>query len=150
RLCIDWGVDGLGMHAPDLAVFEGVPEIWSRQNEVLRVAEVGARPGLVIEVTWDITRDIDLDDKVLHYHRAGVPFYAIVDTRPGEAHPRVRLIGYRWSPDGYVRVAPDPSGRLWLEAVRLWLAGEGNALVCYDQRGRRVPTYQELLKTFQA
>src|SRR5262249_47146624 len=103
-----------------------------------------------IEVTWDITRDIDLDDKVLHYHRAGVPFYAIVDTRPGEAHPRVRLIGYRWSPDGYVRVAPDPSGRLWLEAVRLWLAGEGNALVCYDQRGRRVPTYQELLKTFQA
>ena len=105
---------------------------------------MGARPVLVVEITSPSTRSYDLDDKVVEYHKAGVPFYAIVDYRPELAERQVYLIGYRATPEGYLRVAVNEQGRLWLEPVRLWLAAEGDRAVCYDERGERVRDVVEL------
>ena len=48
------------------------------------MAEAKARPALVIEVTSPSTRYHDLNTKVFLYHRAGVPFEAVVFPRNAE------------------------------------------------------------------
>jgi hypothetical protein len=145
----DWGVRGVIPHGPDFVVFEGMVGEWPPTRGTFMVAEVGARPLLVIEVTSPSTRETDLDDKVVEYHKAGVPFYAIVDSRPGEEPRCVRLLGYRATPEGYVRVFPDERGWLWLEPVRLWLAGGGEKLVCYDEHGSRILEHVEAVQAIQ-
>jgi hypothetical protein len=139
----DWGVRGVTPHGPDFVVFEGMVGEWSPIRGTFMAAEVGARPVLVIEVTSPSTRDTDLDDKVVEYYKAGVPFYAIVDSRPGEEPRCVRLLGYRATPEGYVRVPLDERGWLWLDPVRIWLAGGGEKVVCYDEQGNRILEHVE-------
>jgi hypothetical protein len=146
---IDWQVPGVKPHGPDVVAFEGVTGEWDRVRGTFLVRDLGARPLLVIEVTSPSTRDYDLDDKVLHYWRAGVPFYAIVDSRPHEGPREIHLIGYRATPDGYLRVELDERGWLWLEAVQLWLAVEGDRVVCYDEQGNRLLDYSELAQVAQ-
>ena len=123
---IDWQVEGIKPHGPDLVVFVDVRKPWKRDVGTFRVKDVGARPVLVIEVTSPNTRSGDIDQKVLEYYQAGVPFYAIVDYYPELEERQVHIIGYRATPEGYARVPLDEKGRLWLEPVRLWLGGEGD------------------------
>ncbi len=140
----DWGVEGLKAHGPDLVVFRGLKEPWDVQRGTFMVAETGARPVLVIEVTSPSTRAHDLDAKVIQYHKAGVPLYAIVDTCEEQGVPQVRLMVHRSIPEGFVRVLPNEKGWVWLEPVGVWLAGEGQRAVCYDAEGNRIPDYAEL------
>jgi colicin import membrane protein len=144
---IDWGVAGVQPLGPDVSVLVGMRGDWDPQVGTLKLAELGARPLVAVEVVSPSTRDIDLDDKVLLYYRAGVPFYAIVDSRPDEKPRRVRVLGYRATPEGYVRVPLNDRGWLWVEPVRLWLAGEEGRAVCYDGQGNRLPDLVEAVKT---
>ena len=146
---VDWGVEAVKAHGPDLAVFADVRQGWKRDAGTFHVRELGARPLLVIEVTSPSTRSTDLDDKVIEYHRAGVPFYAIIDYRPELEQRQVHLLGYRSTAEGYVRVQLNEQGRLWLEAVRLWLAGDGEWAVCFDELGQRIPDSQQLNRDAQ-
>jgi Uma2 family endonuclease len=146
---IDWGVEGVKPHGPDLPVFEGVTGEWDPGQGTFYPAQVGGRVILVIEVTSPSTRNTDLDEKVLEYYRAGVPFYAIFDFRTVEGVRQVRLLGYRATPEGYVRVPLDAQGRLWLEPVRLWLAVEGDRAVCFDEQGNRIPDEVELTQAIR-
>lgn len=143
---IDWGVEGVQPLGPDVSVLVGMPGDWDPRVGTLKLAELGAKPLLAVEVVSPSTRSIDLDDKVLLYYRAGVPFYAIVDSRPEEEPRQVRVLGYRATPDGYVRVPLDRRGWLWLAPVRLWLAGEGGRAVCYGEQGNRIPDFVEAIK----
>jgi len=81
---------------------------------------------------------------VVEYYKAGVPFYAIVDYYPELEQRQVHVLGYRATPDGYVRVDLNDQERLWLDSVRLWLASAGELAVCFDDLGVRVPNVQEL------
>jgi hypothetical protein len=108
---------------------------------------MGATPQFVIEVTSPSTRYNDLDDKVVEYHKAGIPSYVIVDHRDDVKPPVVELLAYRSTPAGYVRAPLSPEGRLWLDAVATWLGVEKDRVVCYDERGNRVPDYVDVLKT---
>ena len=74
---VDFNIPGVKPLCPDDAVFLGVRRriAWSSFN----VAEEGARPVLVAEVTSPETRSNDLGIKVDYYHRAGVPWYVIAD-----------------------------------------------------------------------
>ena len=137
---VDWQTGGVEPHGPDLAVFLGVRD-WDPTDGTFTVADHGARPLLVIEVTSPSTREIDRDEKVVEYHRAGVPFYAIVDRRMGRQGVELRLQGYRTHHDGYQRAPLDERGRLWLEPVGLWLAAEEGRAVCYDDQGNRLEEY---------
>jgi Uma2 family endonuclease len=139
---VDWGVEGLEPLGPDLAVFQGVSS-WDPEQGTFRVAEVGARPLLVIEVTSPSTRDIDLDDKVLEYFQGGVPYYAIVDARHRPEGRQIRFLLYRANGEGYMRVRQRRPGRLWLEPVRLWLAAEAGQVIAFDEHGNRLKTYLE-------
>jgi Uma2 family endonuclease len=144
---IDWGVEGVSPLGPDVIVFRGLQRPWVPGQGTFHVADWGARPVLVLEVTSPATRNLDLDEKVLLYFRAGVPFYAIVDYRTDTDPPCIRIMGYEATANGYVRAPLNADGRLWLPEVRLWLAAEDGRAVCYDEQGNRVSNYTEAKET---
>jgi hypothetical protein len=146
---IDWGIEGLGAHGPDIAVFENVGP-WDPTCGTFYVAQIGARVLLVIEVTSPSTRDLDLNEKVLEYYRAGVPLYAVVDRREAENGQGISIMGYKAVPGGYVRMEVNQLGRLWLEPLQLWLGVEGDHVACFDDRGNRFGAYTEIAMRLEA
>jgi len=144
---VDWQVPGLRPLGPDVVVFRNVHRPWDPERGTFPVADFGARTLLVIEVTSPDTRVNDLGIKVGLYHRAGVPFYAVVDRHQTRGGLDLRLLGYRADPADptqYAHVAPDERGRLWLDQARMWLAAENGRAVCYDEQGNRIPDYPQL------
>jgi Uma2 family endonuclease len=124
-----WGHPELRHHSPDVCVILGVREMreeWASFD----VADQGVRPVLIIEIVSPHTRENDVATKLEQYHRARVPRYVIVD-REQEGGP-VRLLGYEYTPTGYLAMPADAQGRLWLEAVGVWISARGNRVVCYD------------------
>ena len=85
-----------------------------------KLADSGARPVLVVEVTSDDTRGNDLGVKKGFYHRARVEVYVIVDARQLTDEVRqVRLLGFRHTPERYEPIPLDDQGRLWVEPAGL-------------------------------
>jgi len=150
---VDWGVEGVQPLGPDFSVFGNVHGPWDRMRGTFYVAELDAKPLLAVEVTSPTTRNIDLDDKVDLYFRAGVPYYAVVDPRPlPNGEWEIRLMGYRLdarNPESYFRARLDGRGWLWLDTVRIWLAAEGKAAVCYDELGSRLLNHVEAVQAVQ-
>lgn len=145
---MDWGVAEIEPHGPDFAIVEGFPEDWDGQRGTFCLKEFRARVLAVIEVTSPTTRDTDLDEKVGEYYHAGVPFYAIVDRqfRKGKS---LRLLAYRSTPQGYLRLEPDAQGWLALETIGLSLRFEEGRLVCRDAEDRRLLDYREVMEEAQ-
>ena len=91
-------------------------------------------------MTSPATLKIDLGPKVGIYHRAGVPVYVIVKASGRGRKRRLELIGYRHAPGGYQKIEPDERGRIYLEALEVWLGkkrdprGGYERVVCYDGR----------------
>lgn len=144
---VDWGVEGVRAHGPDLVVFEGVNQAWDLRQGTFRVADFPARPVLVIEVTSPSTRTVDMNEKVVEYHRAGVPFYLIVDHEPTDEDSgrlAVGLIAYRSIPEGYVRVADDEKCGVLLPLIGLRVVVEGDRVVAFNPDGSRVPEVPEM------
>jgi colicin import membrane protein len=136
---VAWDVPGLRAHGPDVAVYFGVRE---RKNwSTFDVATEGTRPALIVEVTSPSTVANDLAIKLVHYARAGVPFYVIVDTVGTEGTAGPRLLGYRLVEGRYQPLPLDERGWLWLEPVRVWLGVADGAPVCYDEAGRPLGDY---------
>ena len=102
---------------------------WSSFN----VAEEGARPVLIAEVTSPETRSNDLGIKKDYYHQAKVLWYVIADvTYEAGAERRIELFLYRRTRRGYRREAADDA---WAG-----LARAGGAMVgCHSRRARRFP-----------
>jgi colicin import membrane protein len=143
-----WDVPGLGHHSPDVSVIFGVRERRERWSS-FDVAEQGVRPTLLIELTSPATRNLDLVDKVRDYHRAAVPHYVIVDEeREGEP---LRVLGYRYTPEGYVAVALDGQGRMPLEGLGLLLGVRGSRVVLFDAAsGEEVGDYDSVCRALEA
>jgi Uma2 family endonuclease len=116
---IFWDVAGLKHHSPDLAVIFGVKT--RKEWRSFHVKTEKVRPSLIIEVTSPDTRVNDVETKVGHYAKAGVPHFVIVDAREKGKRRQIALIAYRLGPEGYERQEPDDQGRAWLKPVDLWL-----------------------------
>ena len=146
---IDFGVPGLKPLGPDISAFRNVPADVDPFRGTFRVAKLGAISLFVVEVTSPSTRKIDLNQKVKKYEQAGVPCYVIVDQEPTASGYRLRLLGYRASPAGFVPILLDERGRLWLAEAKIWLAIEDNKLVCYDENNVRLKEYTEEVQARQ-
>jgi colicin import membrane protein len=140
---IDFGVEGMEPLGPDVAVFVDLNGVWDVRKGTFGVAEFGARPLLVIEVTSPDTRRNDLGPKVDLYFEAKVPYYAVVDLGPKNDWSPVVLRGYRAAPGGYSPVQPDEKGRLWLSTLGLWLVPEGEKVFLCTADGERLPEWRE-------
>ncbi|MCE7986207.1 MAG: Uma2 family endonuclease [Caldilinea sp. CFX5] len=144
---IAWDVPNLDAHGPDIALIFGVRE--RKKWGTFDVSVEGTRPALIIEITSPETRRLDLDDKPEEYALAGVLVYIIVDAHKTSRQPNYRLIGYELTPDGYVNLAPDTRGRLWLEPAQLWLGLQGDLIQCYDVHDNRLGDYVEIAKAYK-
>ena len=150
---VDFNIPGVKPLCPDVALFSGVRRrvAWSSFN----VAQEGARPGMVIEVTSPDTRSNDVGIKVDYYFRGRVPWYLIADvTIEDEGERRIELILYRRTGRAYRRVPADDQGRVWLESVGLWLGqtrdeqGGFMRLAFYDPAtGEEVGDYTAISRT---
>ncbi len=144
---VDWNLPGIKPFVPDLVVFLEVRRraLWSTFD----VAEEGARPAMVIEVTSPSTRTNDIGPKVRYYKRAQVPLYVIADVRvENEDERRIEFIVYRRTAAGYRRSNLGGQERVWLEPVGLWLGvtrdrlGGFNRLACFEsETGEEVGDY---------
>jgi Uma2 family endonuclease len=139
---IDWGVQEMAPHRPDLAVIFGIQQ--RKEWSTFYVAEEGTRPTVIIEITSPKTRTLDLDDKVDEYEQMGVPFYVIVDKQVRKRRTHRQLIGWQMTPDGYAPMPLDEGNRLWLEPLKVWLSLEEGRLICYDQEGQKLFGYSEV------
>ncbi len=135
---VDWNLRGVRPLCPDLAVFFGVDHRVDREWFTFNVAAEAAEPALVVEVTSHSTRNNDLGPKAKFYQRARVPFYLIADVTGQDEDRRITLIGRQYAARGYKLVKPDAQGRIYLEALRLWVGvvrdrpGGGERLACYE------------------
>jgi colicin import membrane protein len=128
---VNWNIPGVRPLGPDVAVFFGVKR---RTNwNTFDVRAEHARPALVVEITSKNTRKNDLRIKSQYYHRANVPFYLIADAVGRGAKRRVKLIAHQHTPKGYKLIMPGPKGRIYLEAVRLWVGTTFDSEVGYTR-----------------
>jgi Uma2 family endonuclease len=148
---INWGVEGMKDHCPDIALFVGVHTHFPRG--IFKVADSGGRVALVIEVTSPNTRLLDVagttreKNKHRQYAIVGVPFYVVVDyarQREGEAMP---IFAYRLMPGGgYALLEADDAGRVWLEPARMLLGPLDDWVAWYDEEGRAIEDYTEMVE----
>jgi len=136
---VAWEHPDLAPHGPDIAVIFNVRR--RRNWSTFDVASEGTKPSLIVEVTSPSTRSTDLEDKVEEYAQAGVPLYVIVDIAERIGVVMRRLIGYQLTQAGYVPLAKNERGWLWLEPVGVWLGLRGKNLICYDEAGNLIEDY---------
>ena len=140
-LLFDCGVDlnlpRIKPVCPDIAVFFGVAR--RRRWTIFDVQAEHAQSALIVEVTSNSTRKNDFGKKFKYYHRAGVAMYVIAEESiRKKTGRRLELIGYRYEPGGYERIPLSAGGRLWVEALGVWLGVSknrntgGDRIACFD------------------
>jgi colicin import membrane protein len=134
-------------HCPDIAVIFGIKNRKVNYRSFSVGAE-GVRPRLILELVSPNNRVNDVKSKVRDYHEVEIPMYVIADQK-GWDDPWT-LIGYRWRSDEYEKIPTDIHGRLWLEAVDLWLGVDGIRLVCYERDGKEIGDYTMIAKQLAA
>jgi colicin import membrane protein len=134
---VDFNLPRIKPLCPDLAVFFGIAR--RRGFSMFNVKKERAKCALVVEVTSDSTRKTDFGKKFKYYYRAGVAMYVIVNEfMENKTHRRLELIGYRHAPSGYERIPLSADGRIWLEALGVWLGVSpqsttgGDRVACFD------------------
>ena len=129
---VDLNLPGTKHVCPDIAVFFGVEE--HRDWSIFDVEAEHAEPVLVVEVTSASTRSNDVEKKFDYYYRGGVPIYIIADARiENDAERRLELIGYRHSAKRYEKMPVDSQGRIWLEALGVWLGISQDRTTGFDR-----------------
>src|SRR5260370_23797239 len=139
-----WDHPDLEHHAPDVCAIFGVKE---RRVEwrSFDVGEQGTRPRVIVEIVSPNVRKNDIRDKFAEYHLAEVPIYVIID-RERLGGPW-SLKGYTHTPSGYLPIAADARGRLWLADFKLWLGVDGLRVVCFDVRNDcEIGDYSEITR----
>lgn len=142
---IAWDHPDVKPHGPDIAVILGVRE--RKDWSTFDVAKEGVRPALIVELTSPETASLDRSNKLEEYDLAGVPLYVIVDAVATRREPRLRLLAYVQTPEGYRVLPPDERGWIWLEPVRTWLSVHHGEIVCHDADGRPLGDYRALAET---
>ena len=105
---IYWDDPTLNQHSPDIGVIFGVRNR-DAPRKSFRVAQEQTRPRVIIEIVSPDTRSNDVDNKLVAYHQARVPYYIILD-RAREDDPW-QLRGYRYAPGQYEEMTKDEHGR---------------------------------------
>ena len=140
---LDFGIPGLRAMCADLSLHRGLQREVPRWDCPILLPALGGRVDLVVEVTRSLSRDVDLVDKVPLYHQGGVGYYLMLDHGPEGVRDFVEAILYRWTPERFVRVEPTPTGRIWIDPLAVLLETKGDRFICYDLKGRRIPTMEE-------
>jgi colicin import membrane protein len=146
---VDWGVEGIRNHSPDISVFEDVRNPPDLNRGIFHLADSGGRCVLAIELVSPHTRTNDVDSKLEEYHRVGVPLYILVDQEREDGPRQIRA--YEHQPESYVEVPLDSRGRLFLGPFGLCLGLREGRVVCYDTvSGRELGDYAQVSRDLDA
>ncbi len=143
-LLIKWDID-LGDHSPDICVVFGVTEP-ERDRSEFYVAQEGVRPAVIMEVVSPRYRKADREDKVLHYAKAQVQEYIILDRRKYRGQTLEEVVGYQLvAPSSYKPITPDEAGRILSQVLGLWISlQDGQVVLENAETGERLLTALEL------
>lgn len=145
---VAWDKPSLKPNTPDISV---VFDLKGHQNwTTFSEADEGTRPRLVVEITSPSTRHVDLVEKFGDYEEAEVDTYVIVDKYRRHGMWYYRLLGYRWTAQGYIDVPTNEAGWLWIEPVQAWLAWQDETLVGFNEAGEPLLDYAEIAQQVEA
>lgn len=130
---IEWGIPGLENPAPDISVIKNVTDPEKPRGRFF-VPDEGVKPFFVLEVVSPRYRNEDINRKPEIYRKAGVSEYIIVD--PGLKNDKISytVSGYRVLGNRYVKIAPDPEGRIRSVTTRVLfdVSESGDRLIVID------------------
>ena len=134
---VDWQVEGIEPHGPDLSVFfDSAP--WDPRRGTYPMHDMGARPICAIEVTLPSTRSGDFGAKITEYCAVGIPLYVIIDL-PEENEPLdIRFLAFHPTPNGPEQILLPDESRIWIPEVNLWIAIGGEYVICLDSEGNPI------------
>lgn len=138
---VDLGLLDVKPVGPDLVICRRVRTRgpWSSFS----VPNEGAELALLLEVTSPSTRRVDLEEKPRLYWRAGALCYVIVDQVSMRRGVRqLRLLAYERGTRRFRRMRLR-RGRVWLEAIQVWLGIRDGRVVCWDAAGNELLPYAE-------
>jgi colicin import membrane protein len=148
---VAWDAEGKYGHGPDITV---IFDVWDTDRDwgTFNVVHEKTRPALIIEVTSPTTRSTDLVNKAREYAAERVPQYVVADIEETADGRTLRFLNHELPrrKREYKTGTLDERGRVWLPAVKLWLAAEGVRVFCYDEAGKRLGDYVELAAELQA
>ncbi len=143
---VDWGIDGLGNHSPDISVFS---DLKARQPEPIGIFDFRASGGrclTLIELVSPHTRSTDVEGKTREYHRVKVPLFVMVDQEQKNGPRTLRV--FRYAPAEYIEERPE---RVLLEPLGIWLGLKDNRVICYDAgTGEEVGDYTQVQQAREA
>ncbi|MGB9751797.1 hypothetical protein [Roseiflexus castenholzii] len=58
----------------------------------------------------------------------------------------MRIVGYERAGAAYRAMTPDERGWLWLEPLRVWIGVQESEVYCFDEQGRRMGDYADLVE----
>lgn len=136
---VDLDLPDVATISPDVAV---IPNVRERKNwSVFFCKEEGTKPNLMVEVTSPYRRENDTEKKFDFYFKARIPCYVIIDLANADENGVPPIFGYEWAESGYRPMVPDAQGRLWLDAIRVWIAAKPNGVVCFDENNVEIPDF---------
>ncbi|MGL6076332.1 MAG: Uma2 family endonuclease [Fimbriiglobus sp.] len=142
---IDWQHPDIGVHGPDIAIFDNVPADHDRSARTLYVRDLNLKPLVIVEVTSDATRHVDFEEKYLAYQELGIPHYVIIDIAPPEGVPR-SIQGFRLHRGQYqaLRYAPDVG--IMIPSIDMYINLTDEGVTFTNAAGVRIPTPMELIQ----
>jgi len=143
---VDWGVEGIKNHSPDISVFAGVKVRPPEPCGTFHLLPSKGRCLTAIELVSPHTRSTDVKGKRKEYHQVKVPLFIMIDQKR-EGGPR-ELIVFRYAPEKYTEELPE---RVLIEELGLWLGLKDNRVVCYDvETGELIGDFTAQLEARQA
>jgi colicin import membrane protein len=145
---IDWGVEGVRNHSPDVSVFADLAVPPPAQFGTFHLADSGGRCLFLVELVSPDTRTNDVDRKIVEYHLAGVPMYVLVDQQ--RENGLRQLLVYRDTPAGYELAPLDEQGCYLLAPLGLRVGLRDNRTVCFDaETGEVVGDYTQVSRALE-
>jgi len=145
----DLNIPGVKPGRPDIAVTFNVQKAQTKWGTFYTDKE-GTSPSFIIEITSPGTRHQDFGEKKDEYELAEVPYYLIIDNtyhedQFGNTSVERQLFGYELNVrKKYVRMTPNPNGRLWFPTVELWVGLDSDDICFYNAKGELMKDYLEL------
>jgi len=139
---IDWQVEGIRPHGPDLVMFRSFPGDWDTMRGTFLVKDEKAVPLLVIEVTSRETRHVDFGRKYRQLEQVGIPYYLIADIAGSDDDPK--LVAFRRTRRGFRPVLEDPTLGIFIPEIDLWFRWSNDRVVAADVDGNDLPGFVEL------
>lgn len=139
----DWGHRFIRPHAPDIGIFENVAE--EKAWPTFYVQKENARPLVIFELVSPSTRVNYVYYKLLHYAQVGVPLYVILDSQTRHGEKIWSVDAYTLNTTGdYEPIFADEEGRVWLEALQIYVGTSDGQIACFDRNKERIGDYNEV------